>query len=371
MNLIFILKGKLEWLPPVINQVIIAARNNYNVTIICSACNLETRRLLNFPNVRMYETNHTISDFKLINKFSDWVGFNLATTKILREINTEESLVIIGSVDTGICLYNILYKFKYVIDVWELYDNHKTYLYFIKKIMNRADAVVLPEYCRANIYKVWFKLSKLPYIIPNKPLIMERQRNMEITDKDIFSMLSGLRDKKIILYQGQIYKDRNLECIARGLKNLNNSNFIFLLVGTDHDDTVQQVKQIYESTYYVKYIPAPFHLQITSHAYIGVVSYNDDSLNNIFCAPNKIYEYGGFSVPMLARDIPGLKYTVGINNAGICVDIDDPASITNAIKVIDENYDFYSNNARTLYDETDCEIIFLNMLNDLGLKGEK
>ena len=95
-------------------------------------------------------------------------------------------------------------------------------------------------------------------------------------------------------------------------------------------------------------------MEVTSHAKIGLVFYDDFSLNQAFCAPNKIYEYSGFGIPMLANKIPGLENTVGKFNAGKCIDFESE-QLMEAIKEIDGNYERYSVNALALYDAVDNE----------------
>lgn len=80
------------------------------------------------------------------------------------------------------------------------------------------------------------------------------------------------------------------------------------------------MSEIYDKVIHIDSIPAPLHLEITSHATIGVVFYSDETLNKAFCAPNKIYEYSGFGIPAIANCIPGLINTIGKSGAAVCTD---------------------------------------------------
>lgn len=93
-------------------------------------------------------------------------------------------------------------------------------------------------------------------------------------------------------------------------------------------------------------------MEITSYAHIGIVFYRNDALNKVFCAPNKIYEYSGFGIPMLANDIPGLKNTVGNAGAAECMEL-KANNIINAIQNIEADYDTYSENAKKFFAGTD------------------
>ena len=91
---------------------------------------------------------------------------------------------------------------------------------------------------------------------------------------------------------------------------------------------------------------------MTQAAHIGIANYDFSNLNNVFCAPNKIYEYSGFGIPMLANDIPGLKNTVGNAGAAECMEL-KANNIINAIQNIEADYDTYSENAKKFFAGTD------------------
>ena len=102
-------------------------------------------------------------------------------------------------------------------------------------------------------------------------------------------------------------------------------------------------------------IPAPEHLEYTKHCNVGIANYDISSLNNIFCAPNKIYEYAKFGIPMLCSKNVALEETVGAYNAGICVDFNDIKELKRAIEKVKEEYAIYTKNAVSFYQGTDVK----------------
>ena len=54
---------------------------------------------------------------------------------------------------------------------------------------------------------------------------------------------------------------------------------------------LKKYMEILSDLIYIPQIPSPQHLFVTSIAYIGILVYDPISLNQIFCAPNKIFEY--------------------------------------------------------------------------------
>lgn len=366
--MLLVIKGNLERAVPCISQIELVNQKGIEVAVICTECTKNLKSKLEALNVKIHTTNHRIFGISLIKKIMDWVGFRKKALKLIKNIYTSDSFIYIGSCDTALSLGKRVLKYKYILHVRELYDTNIIYKYLLRKFALGAKNIVVPEYCRANILKCWWKLKKLPTILPNKSYNHPGVRNLKITNDEAALLIKGIEDKKIILYQGHIGIDRSLKEIAEALREINNNEYVLLLMGIDHNDNYSKIKMIYNNTYHIKYIPAPFHLEVTSHAYIGIANYDDSTLNNIFCAPNKIYEYTGFGVPVLARDIPGLKYTIDINKAGICIDFNNMKDIINSIIDIIDNYSFYSNNAKKFYDSIDLNKIMLQMLEKASLK---
>ena len=102
-------------------------------------------------------------------------------------------------------------------------------------------------------------------------------------------------------------------------------------MGIDEYNSYEKIVDIYDNCVFYPYVPAPLHLEVTSYARFGILFYRPTILNKAFCAPNKIFEYGGFGIPMIGNDIPGLKNTIGNSNAGICTKLTEE----NIQKIVD------------------------------------
>lgn len=234
---------------------------------------------------------------------------------------------------------------KYVVSLYELNDHDRHFLDKLSAPLQNASEVIVPEYNRACILRVWEGLSDTPTVIPNKPLRHPGKRFIANPYADMF------RGKKVILYQGYIQKSRNIDTLCEACKDM--TGYSLVIMGGGDQEYIGALKAKYPHVIHIPFVTPPAHLEITSHAYIGIVKYDFVLLNAIFCAPNKTWEYAGFGIPVLGHDIPGLEYTVGRYHAGICCDMDHIESVRAAIRKIESQYDYYSANALEFYNSFD------------------
>lgn len=352
-QLIILCKGDLKYFPPILSLIQYLKNTNINLIVVCSSCDNLLKENLISGNIEIVESNP--KDKKSIHKILKWLDFQRTSWNIINRY--PDSYIWISTGDTALALGRKIHQKKYSLQLLELYDKFPIYKALLKKYAKNAKVVIVPEYNRANVIKVWWQLSSLPIVIPNKPLEHPRGRKLPLINKDLSATISKLENKKIILYQGQIYKERNLISVAKAM-NFLSKDFVLLLLGNDRDGSLETLLSVNPNLIHIPFVTPPDHLNITSHAYIGIATYDDSSLNNVFCAPNKIYEYSGFGIPMLCRDIPGLKYTVETTRAGICVDTDDSNKIIDAIVEMDKSYEMFSKNAVDFYNGIDLGELF-------------
>lgn len=259
-------------------------------------------------------------------------------------VNNAYDVVWVATADTVLHLRGIIEKHNFILNLFELYDTFPVRLKWLHHLSAYARNIVVPEINRANIFRVWFNLPETPFVIPNKPSEHPCCKNLSV-DQIGNTILEHI-SKKIILYQGHIIEERRLDAICEAISQL--PDYCLVLMGKETDYLVD-LKSRFPFIIHQNYVSPPLHLNITSHAHIGIVTYTYESLNNIFCAPNKIWEYAGFGIPMLGNNIPGLQSTIGASQAGICVDTDRVGEILNAIQAIDSEYEFYSKKALAFY----------------------
>ncbi len=348
-KVLFIYEKKLSELPPLITLIEGLKLKGYSISVIVS----ESENMYYDSSTYFIEWE---AKFKFNNKLTRAFNrllwgkyfFRYRVPQIIKEENYDLIWVIVASSSDSLFYLNKKFNngVNYLCSIFELYDTFPKILKRIEPLAKNAFKVIVPEYNRANITRVWFNLKITPYVLPNRPISLPELSDIKLKEK-----LIAFEGKKIILYQGHIQRGRSMEAICKAVDKL--EGFVFILMGKSHEGYAEELVEKFKSTQHIGFFNPPLHLQFTSKAYIGIVSYGFSSLNGIFCAPNKIWEYSGYGVPMICNDIPGLLYTVGQSNSGICLDTEDEVAIFDAINTIDSNYSIFSNASKEFYENHD------------------
>lgn len=365
MKVVYIHKGFFQKRPPVISAVTILNKLGYDITLITAGLSQEWADKLMQMNIKFFVIE--CKRKTVIGKLFDFLNFRKKTFSLLEQngYTPDNTLLWIENANTLVALGNGIKRFKYNLQLQELYDQSPREMFYIRRVINDAEAIYMPEYNRCAIYRVWFKLKKTPYLLPNKTYFVPSEETLAKLKEKHKKVLGFFTNKKVILYQGIIHKERDLSPFVKAVKELG-GDFLMVLLGDDYG-MIDNYKRIDPNVLHIKSLPAPDYLAITSCAYIGVVTYDPLELNTTFCAPNKIYEYGYYGLPMIGNDIPGLRYSVGHYNAGVLVDAENEQEVKEAIVYISNHYEELSKNSKLLYESTDNIATIKQSMNAISL----
>jgi glycosyltransferase involved in cell wall biosynthesis len=372
MSNILIYNHDIQKYPPILSAINILLSLGEKVVVVGYCSDKKTIRDFESLGVTYHET--IINDTKE-NKISKLFKLFLYRKKVEKIVNLEykaNSLLWIYGNQNIWLLYHLVFKFKAILYLFETPKLKVSLRYKIvspllnySKTMQNAWKVVCCEYNRGHITKAFFNLKDLPVIIPNKPdFDISKLRNDLGEDVE-----NVFKDKKVILYQGIFnYPERRLDELCESIKKLP-SEFIICIMGGDDPHKIR-LKEKYQSerVVFLPFIPAPYHLEITQKAYIGFLTYFpkegsiENSINTLYCAPNKIYEYSRFGIPMLANDIPGLTYPFEKFNSGRVAPIFTPEAIAATILEIDKNYEELQQGALKLYNSVDINVLIKQLI---------
>lgn len=375
-KVIYVVKSDLHYYPPCVSQIRLLNQLGVNVEVWFGSSNESALNIFDHENIPYECIGEKFERKGTFRKILSWYDFRKRIKLRLKNMETEARKLTVfwfGTTETVIPLIGYVKSLNYIVTSLELLDDKKNRIKrkLFGKIASRSKAVISCEETRSYIMRYWYSLNNLPYTLPNKPFSLEVKKNTRPSCTQTKTAIEKIKDKKFIIYQGIFQNIDYLSALAQALKIMN-SDYYLVLMGFDirNGKTVEKLKDIYDKVIHIESLPAPLHLEVTSYARIGIAFYDGTTLNKAFCAPNKIYEYSGFGIPVLANNIPGLLNTIGKSGAGECIDF-KPNSIIKAIERIEKSYNTYSNAALKFYNSTDNLKTMKKIVIDNQIEMEK
>ena len=292
---------------------------NFDLTLISLNKN-KTIKDQNFKNILINETsrNNVINYFKTIYES--------------KKIIERESPDIVYGHDyfSPLLIYllkNKLKNTKFIYDAHELIIpdskikeslRNKFFRLLERKIISKIDLLVCTNEERAKLMKGFYNLTYNPLIIRNISLL---KKNKEVSNKEINQNLEIFFSKPgiTLVYAGVITNDRKLDNLIKAIGN-EVTKFKLLIVGDGPSYNELKIKcELSNNLIYLFTGKVPYQSlgTILSKCDIGFIYYPNDTLNNIYCASNKLYEYASIDLPILANENPTItkfldKYKIGI-----------------------------------------------------------
>ena len=209
------------------------------------------------------------------------------------------------------------YSGKIVYDAHELiipedgYKNNRLsfFYWFEKRIVNKVDLLICASKERGSIMKEHYGLQNAPLVIPN---ISQLQINDE--DKDVQSILDSLKDffsidKTTVVYAGAVTGSRRINELLDATISLSDRCKLLIVGNGSALDSIKNKATEHPEleSAFTGGIPYKCLGSVLSRCDIGFLYYPSNTLNNKYCASNKIYEYASVGLPMLANENPTVK----------------------------------------------------------------
>ena len=368
--------------PPMQSLLYALTEYGLNVYLVGVCSDSKTREVFEKRGVSFINIDGSLSGGQ-INRIKQQYKYRKALLKMMKSYGvTKKDLLWFEYSYAVHMLAKELKQYRYVAHFYEFVNENLSWKYKLlypwfsmKKYLRGAVAVIHCEYNRAIITKGLYELTSMPYVLPNKPYFEESV--FDDIPQDIQQRLDDFNarteNKKIILYQGVFESnERRLEEFCQAIEDLPRE-YVFVAMGSG-GDYYRSLKEKYESDrcLFVPFIRPPYHLLVTQRASIGVLTYYPLNttvagvINPLYCAPNKIFEFSKFGIPMIANDIPGLKYIFEGYHCGKIVTYPiTPAKIASTISSISEDEVKLKEGSRYYYDSVDFSKIVKSIIDEV------
>lgn len=151
-------------------------------------------------------------------------------------------------------------------------------------------------------------------------------------------------DRKIVVMQGAINKDRGAEELVLAMNKIPNALLLFIGDG----DVVPQLRRLVGEQQLeekVRFVPrmSPDELRnYTAACDVGCSLEKDTNINYRFCLPNKLFDYIRAGIPCVVSDLPEMARIVQESRVGVVVKEHNPDGIAAAISQLLSDRELYA-----------------------------
>lgn len=295
----------------------------------------------------------------IVYRSKGYIGFIKESIKLAKELKGIDILVldnrkatIPGLIIKAVCKPTIVIQ-----DCRELYVSKdvshfagKVGCFFEKKMIKRSDVIIVANEERAKIMVDMYDLQA-------QPLVYENLRKLEYIDKDDFHKKLGYLikdDEYRLISTSGCSISRTNDLLVKNLDKIDYKVRLFL-VGSSSDEDEEEIKNIIKeknicNVDIIETLNQSELKWLISNSHIGIVNYNQNDLNNKYCASGKIYEFLYEGLPVVTTTNPPLlnlcsEFAIGASS-------DD---YYDAINDVIKNYDSYKNRVMTFAKEHTVE----------------
>jgi glycosyltransferase involved in cell wall biosynthesis len=337
VSILMIFPGMVEDLPPLVTASLCLSTFGAAVTIVAVGCADNVRTILRSKGINLLLLDYDRYPSTKIGKILLRARF----IRLLRKSYSENSDVIWYHGAHSMEYHYSVPSRKQCIIIVHAHELEEGRLKHIQNaVLRKADAFIVPEENRGWILKMFARTKAPFFVIYNRSSgdIIPETKNIGLV-LEAFREHGGKKEcRRFFIYQGLFSEDRCLKELIEGFRLLREDDIGLILLGSGVDkkypNAIKEFAQPDRRIIIMPKMPSPNHLLFTRECSWGVLLYRPNSLNNIYCAPNKIYEYSFFGLGMLLPAFPGLvnlnqKYGIG----EIC-DPENPLLIAQAMKFL-------------------------------------
>lgn len=241
-------------------------------------------------------------------------------------------------------------------------SSRMTFFYRMERaIVHKVDLLVCASEERADIMTKHYKLAHRPLVVENISYLNE---NYDISKLPIANCLDDFfADSALtIVYAGAVMKSRRIDALFDHALQL--APKVKLLVIGEGDALMEIRAKAVEQTKLRYCMPGAVPYEalgvILKHCDVGYLYYPTNTLNNINCASNKIYEYASVDLPMVANSNPTVKRILEANRIGVSSD-----NIGEALNQILASLEVYKSHCEFFVENNSWEKTSQNLLEHI------
>lgn len=199
-----------------------------------------------------------------------------------------------------------------------------------KHYMRKADSVVVVNQSIRDEYLERYGVRGR--VVRNcAPAVPEEVREHPV---DLHELAGIPADAKIVLYQGGLMAGRGLDVCVRAVQHLpEDVHLVFIGKGRQQDDLKSLAEElgVGDRVHWLSAVEPGDLPRYTAGADLGVIPYQPVSMNNRLALPNKVFEYTGAGIPLVASDLPEIRRIIDSTGCGATYNPFDPEDLAAAV----------------------------------------
>ena len=214
----------------------------------------------------------------------------------------------------------------------EILGKYKLFVAAEKKLIKKIYYTIEANQEREDIFKQRYQIQNVSHVL-NISKLEYNGIKKELLDDEI-----------IIVYQGVISKERKLDFFIRSLTRLP-EKYRLMFIGDGNG--LVELKELAHSlgvenrAIFTGRLSNADMIKKLNSCHIGIISYPFTNLNNIYCSPNKIFEYAVLSIPFIATGQPFFKTIQSTYKTGRTFETEDVDSFVKEIEKLASDYKAY------------------------------
>jgi len=227
-----------------------------------------------------------------------------------------------------------------------------------------ANLIICANTERAEIMKRHYDLKSMPVVVSNIPRTPKTVFTFAGLVKQYPQLLRRRENITRIVYQGDINLERGLGPFITAMTRLSDQFELLFVGGGRHEHELRRkalALGLEDRVSYLGRVPCEHLHDILRMCDIGIISYASRGMNNLYCAPNKLYEYLQAGLTIVSTCQPTLRSFIDHYQIGIVVGCDTAseeglaAEIAHAVEHLTDSSEAYRNNIPTFMHEHNWE----------------
>lgn len=201
-----------------------------------------------------------------------------------------------------------------------------------KRFAHRAGLVASNEINRARFMCSEYRLPKMPVVLP-----VALSEHFQPPAYDFSDVEADWKPARL-LYVGSLGRERMVPEIIQSLQYLPDTYTLDVYGRSPDEATKRECDKAAEETgvagriRYHDPLPNPEMVPMMPRYDVGILVYDDSSLGNFYCQPQKLSEYVGSGLPIVGPNYPGIEILTAKHEIGATCDPTDPQAIAAAVE---------------------------------------